>query len=168
VYADVLYQVGALSAFLRVAGMPLHHVKAHGALYNRATKNPETARAIAQAIKDFDPSLPLVVLPSTPLEEEARKLGAPVIAEAFPERGYSRDGRLAPRGLLGALIESPVEAARRAVQMVAKGKVETIDGGTVQVRAQTLCIHSDNPQAVEIARAIREALLAEGITIQTY
>lgn len=168
VYADVLYQVGALSAFLRVAGMPLHHVKAHGALYNRATRDPETARAIAQAVKDFDPSLPLVVLPSTPLEAEAEKLGVPVVAEAFPERGYNRDGRLAPRGLSGALIESPVEAARRAVQMVMKGEVETIDGGTVPVRARTLCIHSDNPRAVEIARAIRKAFLAEGITVQTY
>lgn len=168
VYADVLYQVGALSAFLKVARTPLHHIKAHGALYNRATKDPETARAIAQAARDFDPAIPLVVLPHTPLEVEAQKLGLRTIAEAFPERGYSRDGRLAPRGTVGAWIHSPAEAARRAVQMVVRGEVEAVDGGVVPVRTQTLCIHGDNPSAVEIARAIREALRAEGITIQTY
>lgn len=168
VYADVLYQVGALCAFLKVAQMPLHHLKAHGALYNLATKDPETARAIAQAVKDYDPQLPLVVLPHTPLEAEAQKLGLRTIAEAFPERGYSRDGRLAPRGTAGAWIHSPAEAARRAVQMVVRGEVEAVDGGMVPVRTQTLCIHGDNPSAVEIARAIREALQAEGITIQTY
>lgn len=168
VYADVLYQVGALSAFLKVTQAPLHHIKAHGALYNRATKDPETARAIAQAVRDFDPAIPLVVLPNTPLEVEAQKLGLRTIAEAFPERGYSRDGRLAPRGTAGAWIHSPAEAARRAVQMVVRGEVEAVDGGMVPVRTQTLCIHGDNPSAVEIARAIREALRAEGITIQTY
>ncbi len=168
VYADVLYQVGALSAFLKVAQAPLHHIKAHGALYNRATKDPETARAIAQAARDFDPAIPLVVLPNTPLEVEAQKLGLRTIAEAFPERGYSRAVRLAPRGTAGAWIHSPAEAARRAVQMVVRGEVEAVDGGMVPVRTQTLCIHGDNPSAVEIARAIREALRAEGITIQTY
>lgn len=168
VYADVLYQTGALSAFLRAAGMPLHHVKPHGALYNRATKDPQTARAIAQAVRDFDPSVPLVVLPNTPLESEAQALGLTTVAEAFPERGYSRDGRLAPRGTPGAWIHDPAEAARRAVQMVVKGQVEAVEGGTVPVRARTLCIHGDNPQAVEIARAVRNALLAEGVAIQTY
>lgn len=168
VYADVLYQVGALSAFLKVAGLPLHHVKAHGALYNRATRDPETARAIAQAARDFDPQVPLVVLPNTPLEQEAQRLGLRTVAEAFPERGYSRDGRLAPRGTPGAWIHDPAEAARRAVQMVVEGRVAAVDGDWVEVRAQTLCIHGDNPHAVEIARAVREALRAEGVTIETY
>jgi UPF0271 protein len=168
VYADVLYQVGALSAFLRAAGMPLHHVKPHGALYNRATRDPETARAIAQAVRDFDARVPLVVLPHTPLESEAQALGLSTVAEAFPERGYSRDGRLAPRGTPGAWIHDPALAARRAVRMVVEGQVEAVEGGTVPVRAQTLCIHGDNPRAVEIAQAVREALLAEGVSIETY
>lgn len=168
VYTDVLYQVGALNAFLRVRGLPLHHIKAHGALYNRATRNPETARAIAQAAKDFDPQVPLVVLPNTPLELEARRLGLRTIGEAFPERGYSSDGRLAPRGTPGAWIHDPAEAARRAVRMVVEGRVETVDGKWLEVRAQTLCIHGDNPNAVEIARAIRGALLAEGVSIETF
>jgi UPF0271 protein len=164
VYADVLYQVGVLSAFLKVTGIPLHHVKPHGALYNRATKDPQTARAIAQAVKDFDPRVPLVVL-GTPLESEAQEPGLSTVAEAFPERGYSHDGRLAPRGTPGAWIHDPALAARRAVQMVVKGQVER---GLVPVRARTLCIHGDNPQALEIAQAVREALLAEGVAIETY
>ncbi|AWR86157.1 LamB/YcsF family protein [Meiothermus taiwanensis] len=168
IYADVLYQVGALSAFLKVRGLALHHVKAHGALYNRATRDPETARAIAQAVRDFDPAVPLVVLPNTPLEQEAQRLGLRTVAEAFPERGYSRDGRLAPRGTPGAWIHEPEVAARRAVQMVVEGRVAAVDGGWVEVRAQTLCIHGDNPSAVEIARAVREALWAEGVSIETY
>lgn len=168
VYADVLYQVGALWAFLKVSQMPLHHIKAHGALYNRATQDPGTARAITEAARDFDPQIPLVVLPNTPLEAEARKLGLRTVAEAFPERGYASDGRLAPRGTPGAWIHSPELAARRAVQMVVEGRVEAVDGGWVEVRAQTLCIHGDNPNAVAIARAVREALEAQGIGIHTY
>ena len=168
IYADVLYQLGALSAFLRVAGLPLHHIKVHGALYNRATRDPETAQAIALAARDFDPRVPLVVLPNTPLESEAQRLGLCIVSEAFPERGYTSDGRLAPRGTPGAWIHDPAEAARRAVQMVAEGRVEAVDGGWVEVSAQTLCIHGDNPSAVEIARAVREALLAEGVVIQAY
>ncbi|MCS7058330.1 MAG: LamB/YcsF family protein [Meiothermus sp.] len=168
VYADVLYQVGALAAFLRVAGMPLHHVKPHGALYNRATRDAPTAAAIARAVRDYDPGLPLVVLPGTPLEVEAQRLGLRTVAEAFPERGYTQDGRLAPRGTPGAWIHDPELAARRAVQMVLRGQVETVDGGVVPVRAQTLCIHGDNPQALAIAKAVREALEREGVVVRTY
>ncbi len=168
VYADVLYQVGALAAFLRVAGLPLHHVKPHGALYNRATRDAATARAIAQAVRDYDPQLPLVVLLGTPLEQEAKALGLPVVLEAFPERGYTRDGRLAPRGTPGAWIHDPAEAARRAVQMVREGQVAAVDGGMVPVKAQTLCIHGDNPQAVAIAQAVRAALEAEGVSIRPF
>lgn len=168
VYTDVLYQVGALNGFLQAARVELHHIKAHGALYNCAARDAPTARAIAQAAKDFDPKVPLVVLPNTPLETEAQSLGLLTIVEGFPERGYSADGRLAARGTLGAWIHDPTEAARRAVQMVTKGTVTAVDGQVVPVRVQTLCIHGDNPNAVEIALAVRDALTAEGIRVGTY
>lgn len=168
VYADVLYQVGALSSFLKAARVPLHHIKAHGALYNRAAKDAPTAMAIAQAANDIDASIPLVVLPNTPLETEAQAVGLTTIVEGFPERGYTADGRLAPRGTVGAWIHDPLEAAQRAVQMVTRGTVTAVDGQVVPVRTQTLCIHGDNPNAVEIAQAVRKALEAEGIAIQTY
>lgn len=168
VYADVLYQIGAVSAFLRAAGLPLHHVKAHGALYNRAARDLETARAIAQAVRDFDPALPLVVLPGTPLEAGALEAGLRAVAEAFPERGYTRDGRLAARGQPGAIVHDPHEAARRAVAMALHGRVEAVDGGWVEMRPQTLCVHGDNPNAVQIARAVREALEAEGVRLVAF
>ena len=166
VYADVLYQIGALRAMLRVAGLPMQHVKAHGALYNRATRDPETARAIARAVHDFSGTLVMLVLPNTPLETEARALGVPVALEGFPERGYAADGRLAPRGTSGATIHDPAQAAQRALEMV-RGSVTAVDGTVIPVRVDTLCIHGDNPAAPEIARAVRGALEAEGIEVKS-
>jgi len=168
VYADVLYQLGALYAFLRVEGLPMHHVKPHGALYLKACRDRETARAIAEVVRAFDPGLPLVVLPGTVYEEEAVGAGLRVVREAFPERGYLKNGQLAPRSLPGSWITHPEEAARRAVRMVLEGKVEALDGGEVEVRAETLCIHGDNPRAPEVARAVREALAEAGVEVRAF
>ena len=168
VRADVLYQVGAFAAFARAAGLPLHHVKAHGAMTNRAWQHADTARAIAQAVLDFDASLPLVVQPGTLAESEARALGARVVLEGFPERAYLRNGQLAPRSMAGSSIHDPREAARRAVAMVTQGRVECLDGGVFELRPETLCVHGDNPHAPEIARAVRLALEAEGVTIGAF
>lgn len=168
VYADTLYQIGALEGFCRAVGLPMRHVKAHGALSNRAWADPETASAIAQATRDFDSQLPLMVLPGTHLESEAAKLKVPMILEAFPERAYLKNGQLAPRSMKGSSIHDPLEAARRAVLMVKEGRVETIDGGWFELKVQTLCIHGDNPHAPEIAKAMRGALEAEGIEIRTF
>ncbi|MEJ5337035.1 MAG: 5-oxoprolinase subunit PxpA [Thermus sp.] len=168
VYADVLYQIGALSALLKAEGLSLHHVKPHGALYLKACRDRETARAIAEAVRAFDPALPLVVLPGTVYEEEARALGLRVVLEAFPERAYLKNGQLAPRSMPGSWITDPQEAARRAVRMVLEGRVEALDGGEVEVRAETLCIHGDNPNAPLVVRAVREALLAHGVEIRAF
>lgn len=168
VYADVLYQVSALAGLCRAQGVALRHVKAHGALSTRAWTHAPTAAAIAQATRDADPALPLVVLPATLLETEARRLGLPVVLETFPERAYLRDGRLAPRSLPGSSIHDPREAARRAVMMVREGRIEALDGGHFEFEVDTLCIHGDNPHAVEIARAIRAALEAAGVTVRAF
>jgi 5-oxoprolinase (ATP-hydrolysing) subunit A len=168
VYADVLYQISALAGFAKVAGLPLRHVKAHGALANESWKNAETAHAIAKATRDFDANLPLMVLPGTLLETEALKLAVPIVLEAFPERAYLKNAQLAPRSLPGSSIHDPTEAARRAVLMVKEKRIEALDGGWVDLRVQSLCIHGDNPRAVEIAKTVRQALEAEGITIQTF
>ena len=168
VYADVLYQIGALHGFCRVAGLPLRHVKAHGALSTRAWTHPETAAAIAQATRDYDLHLPLLVLPGTHLAHQAQLLGVPVVIEAFPERAYLSDGRLAPRSLAGSSIHDPHEAARRAVEMVLHHRVAALDGGWFELHPQTLCIHGDNPNAVAIARSIRQALEAEGIVVEAF
>ncbi|WP_243028856.1 LamB/YcsF family protein [Thermus albus] len=168
VYADVLYQMGALYAFLRAEGLRLHHVKPHGALYLKACRDRETARAIAEAVKTFDPEVPLVVLPGTVYEEEARGAGLRVVLEAFPERAYLKSGQLAPRSLPGSWISDPEEAARRALRMVLEGKVEALDGGEVEVRAETLCIHGDNPNAPLVAKAVRRALEEAGIEVRAF
>ena len=168
VYADVLYQVSALAGMCRAAGVPLRHVKAHGALSTRAWTHAPTAAAIAQATRDFDPLLPLVVLPVTLLETEARRLGLPVILETFPERAYLQDGRLAPRSLPGSSIHDPQEAARRALMMVQEGRIEAIDGGFFAFEVDTLCIHGDNPNAVQITQAVRTALEAGGVQIRSF
>ncbi len=167
-YTDVLYQIGALAAFLRVEGMKMHHVKPHGALYLQMVRNKETAKAVAQAVKDYDPELPLVLLFGTPMEEAAREVGVRYVREAFPDRAYLSDGRLSPRSMAGSLIRDPQKAAERAVQMVLEGKIPALDGGEVAVQAETLCVHGDNPEAVEIARAVREALLAAGVEVAAY
>ncbi|RTG94721.1 hypothetical protein CSW44_07630 [Thermus scotoductus] len=168
VYADLLYQIGALYAFLKTEGLSLHHVKPHGALYLRACRDRETARAIAEAVKAFDPEVPLVVLPGTVYEEEARRAGLRVVLEAFPERAYLRNGQLAPRSLPGSWISDSKEAARRALRMVLERKVEALDGGEVEVKAETLCIHGDNPNAPEVARAVRRALEEAGIEVKPF
>ncbi|ADR36568.1 LamB/YcsF family protein [Oceanithermus profundus DSM 14977] len=167
-YADTLYQIGALAAFLKVEGMPLHHVKPHGALYLQMLRNEATAEAVARAVRDYDPELPLVLLPNTPMEAAARRVGVRYVREAFPDRAYLADGRLAPRSMEGALVRDPERAAERAVQMVLEGKVAALDGGEVEVRAETLCVHGDNPEAVEIARAVRRALEAAGVDVRSY
>jgi len=167
-YTDVLYQIGALAAFLRVEGINMHHVKPHGALYLQMVRNKETAKAVAQAVKDYDPELPLVLLFGTPMEEAALEVGVRYVREAFPDRAYLSDGRLSPRSMAGSLIRDPQKAAERAVQMVLEGKIPALDGGEVEVQAETLCVHGDNPEAVEIARAVREALLAAGVEVVAY
>ncbi|WP_457632344.1 LamB/YcsF family protein [Oceanithermus desulfurans] len=167
-YADTLYQIGALAAFLKVDGMALHHVKPHGALYLQMLRNEATAEAVARAVRDYDPELPLVLLPNTPMEAAAARVGVRYVREAFPDRAYLSDGRLAPRSMEGALIRDPERAAERAVQMVLEGKVAALDGGEVEVRAETLCVHGDNPEAVAIARAVRRALEAAGVDVRSY
>jgi UPF0271 protein len=168
VYADVLYQLGALYAFVKAEGLSLHHVKPHGALYLKACRDRETARAIAEAVKAFDPGLPLVVLPGTVYEEEAVRAGLRAVREAFPERAYLKSGQLAPRTMPGSWITDPEEAARRALDMVLRGRVEALDGGEVEVKAETLCIHGDNPRAPEVARAVRRALEGAGVGIRAF
>ncbi len=165
IYADVLYQISALSGMAKTQGLKLHHIKAHGALYNQAARDIAVAQAIAQAARDFDATLPFVGLPNSQLEQAALELGLTFIAEAFPERGYLKAGELAPRTMLGSSIHDPAVAAARAVQMVA-GKIQTLEGTWLKLQPQTLCIHGDNPNAVEIAKAVRQALELSGLEVR--
>lgn len=166
VYADVLYQVGALQAVCRAHGVRLAHVKPHGALYNQAAAEPALAAAIARAVRAADPALALVGLASSrAMREAAEAQGLRYSTEAFADRRYERDGTLTPRQEQGALITSAAEVAAQAVGIATRGEVVAQDGSIVRLAADTLCLHGDTPGALDIARAVREALLASGVTI---
>ncbi|MDA0166391.1 LamB/YcsF family protein [Solirubrobacter ginsenosidimutans] len=169
VHDDTLYQIGAMYAFTRAAGVELHHMKPHGALNTAvAEASDEHAEAIVAATQAFDDTLPIIAVAGSRLHRAAERLGQPVIAEGFPDRGYAPDGSLAKRGTEGAIIHDAEQAAQRAVRMAKEGTVEALDGTVIELTPGTLCIHGDNPGSVATAKAIRAALEREGITITAF
>lgn len=166
VETDVVYQVGALQAFVRSHGASLRHVKPHGALYNQAATDDELARAIARGVARVDRGLRLVGLAtSRAMREAAASEGLAFVAEAFVDRAYARDGALVPRSIEGAVIQDPAAAAQQALRLVRERRVSCLEGGEVEVEAQTLCLHGDNPHAIEIAWAVRQALDGAGVSV---
>lgn len=162
---DLLYQIGALEAFARVAGGAVRYVKAHGALYDAAARDEDHAAAIVEAVGLYDPALPLLCRPGTAQWRHAESAGLTPLPEAFIDRGYTPEGLLVPQGTEGALITDPEVAARRAVRMVVDNEVEAVDGTRVPIAPATLSVHSDTPGAPEITRAVREALTSAGVTV---
>ncbi|HLT59239.1 MAG: LamB/YcsF family protein [Limnochordales bacterium] len=161
----VTYQVGALQAFARACGARVEHVKAHGALYNRAADDEATARAIVEGALQADPDLVIVVLAGSRLEQVARAMGARVACEAFADRGYDARGRLVSRREPGAVIHDPDAVAERVWTMLREGRVRTVTGQWVPVRADTICVHGDSPGAVDILRRLRQHLLDQGVQL---
>ena len=158
-YNYVLYQAGALRAFVKAAGNTLHHVKPHGALYNQAAKDMKLARGIARAVKDLGPEVILYGLAGSYMIDAAKELDVPVWQEVFADRKYTKEGFLVPRTQAGAVIEDESEALNQAIDMSRNGKVTAIDGSEIKIQADTLCIHGDNQHAVEFAKKINSALL---------
>jgi UPF0271 protein len=166
--ADVLYQIGALEAFARAAGSGVRYVKPHGALYNRVAVDPVQAGAVVEAIRRYDPALPLLTLPGSAAMRAARQAGIPTVAEGFADRAYTREGRLVPRRQPGAVLHDPQVVAARAVRMATRQTVETIDGAEVTVHVQSLCVHGDTPGAVALAQAVRTALEDAGVALKAF
>lgn len=164
-YDLVVYQIGALLGFVRATGVPLAHVKPHGALYNMAARSTPLAGAIARAVRDVDPALLLVGLAGSELIAAGEGVGLATASEVFADRNYQSDGSLVPRNSPRALVGDPDDALRRVVRMVTEGVVVSLDGAEVPVRADTICVHGDGPHAAEIARALRAGLEAAGITV---
>ncbi|MBU3624710.1 LamB/YcsF family protein [Polynucleobacter sp. JS-Safj-400b-B2] len=158
-YNYVLYQAGALKAFVKAAGNALHHVKPHGALYNQAAKDMKLARGIVRAVKDLGPEVILYGLAGSCMIDAAKELNVLVWQEVFADRKYTKEGFLVPRSQAGAVIEDESEALNQAIGMSMNGKVTAIDGSEIKIQADTLCIHGDNPHAVEFAKKIKAALL---------
>jgi len=154
----VLYQMGALEAFVRRTGETMQHVKLHGAMYNVVSKDPVLAAAVVEAVAEFDRDLILVGFSGSQFLRLAQEAGLRVAHEAFADRAYLPDGTLVPRTSPGALIKDAASAATRALRMVTERLVQASDGQDIQVRADTICIHGDNPEAVTFARAVRQAL----------
>jgi UPF0271 protein len=153
----VLEQTRALQAVAAELGVELFHVKPHGALYNRAAVDEETARAVIAAMQELE-GLALVVLAGSPLAAWARSAGLDVLEEAFADRRYLSSGALAPRNQPGAVIESPNEVRAQAQKIAAGAALDTLDGGMLRVRADTLCLHGEGPRAAELARLLGEIL----------
>ena len=166
--AEVLYQIAALDGIARSEGGRVSYVKPHGALYNRAIRDPVQAKAIVEAVCRYDPALPLLTLPHGEAAKAGAAAGLTVVAEAFADRAYLDDGTLMPRGQPGAVLTDPEQVAGRAVGVATRQVVSAASGQDVPVPARSLCIHGDTAGAVGLARAVRAALAAAGVTVQPF
>jgi len=165
VYAQVVYQIGALKAIVESEGGKLVHVKPHGMLYNQAAVDSQLADAIARAVQAVDPSLILVGLANSELIGAAERLGLVARQEVFADRGYQADGTLVPRSQPGAIIESEQQAIEQTLNMVQHGKVLSISGEEVAVRADSVCLHGDGAHALAFARRLRAAFAEQHISV---
>ncbi|MGA5533965.1 LamB/YcsF family protein [Mycolicibacterium nivoides] len=166
--ADVIYQIAALQGIAQAAGTTVSYVKPHGALYNTIVSHREQAAAVAAAVTVVDAGLPVLGLSGSVFFEEARRRGLRTVAEAFADRAYQPDGTLVSRREPNAVLHDPVEIAARVAAMVTAGQITAVDGSVIPVIVESVCVHGDSPGAVEIAMAVRERLLAEGVTLSTF
>lgn len=161
----VQYQFGAAQAMARAAGGRVAHLKLHGAMSNMAMADADLSRRAFSAALEVDPDLTIFVLAATPMEEAARALGCRYACEVFADRGYADDGALIPRGQPDAIIEDPDVAVERMTAMLREGAIHCASGARLEARIDTICLHGDEPGAVEAARRLRAGLEAEGIAI---
>jgi UPF0271 protein len=160
---DVLYQIGALDAFCRVAGTRVRYVKPHGALYNRTVEDPIQAAAVVRAVQEYDPTLPVLGLPGSELLRQADAAGLHGVPEGFVDRNYTPQGHLVARSFPDALITDEDTVVARAVQMAQTGAVVAVDGTLLHLPVRSLCVHGDTPGAVNLARRVRTALESAGL-----
>ncbi|MCR5173250.1 MAG: LamB/YcsF family protein [Oscillospiraceae bacterium] len=164
--AYVLYQLGAMSAFCRAAGLPMQHVKPHGALYNMAGKDYALSKGICEAIREFDPGLIVLALSGGELLRCARDMGLRAASEVFADRAYEEDGSLVNRRKEGAMITDEDLAIERVIRMIKERKVTAVTGKDIPIQADSICVHGDGPKALAFVRRIREAVKAEGIELR--
>lgn len=165
VYALVAYQVGAFQALCHAAGTEMNHVKPHGALYNMAARDRALAEAVCHAVLAADSHAIVFVPPGSELEIAAKALGLKIATEFFADRNYNADGTLVSRADRAALLHDPNEAAECVIRMIRKGLVRTVDGSEISMRAHTICLHGDSPNAVAFAKQLRARLEQEKIAI---
>ncbi|KIP52139.1 hypothetical protein SD72_10635 [Leucobacter komagatae] len=166
--AGLIYQIGALQGLARAAGTEVRYVKPHGALYNSIAFNEAEAATVISAIKQINPEFALVCLAGSPLVEQARAAGLRAVTEAFADRAYEPTGALVSRSEPGAVLHDPDLVAERMLRLAQHGTVTARDGSEVAVHAESICVHGDSPDAVNMARAVRAALLGAGVTLQNF
>lgn len=162
-YAMILYQIAALHGMAATRGANLSHVKAHGALYNRAAVDEGVAQCLVRAVNALDPHICLIGLSGSAMEKAALETGMPFIAEFFTDRAYDDYVLLVHRSIPGAVLHDHPEMIRRVLQMLQTDHIYSIQGKLVKVKGDTLCIHGDHPEAVAFAKKLKSALLEAGI-----
>lgn len=166
--ADVIYQIGALQGLAKVAGTRVRYVKPHGALYNTIAHDRRQAGDVIAAIRAIDAGLVLVALAGAPLVGWAREAGLTVVSEAFADRAYTPEGTLVSRREKGAVLHDAQAVAARMLRLAREGVVEAIDGSSVRVQADSICVHGDSPGAVAMAREVRAVLEQAGVAVQAF
>jgi UPF0271 protein len=166
--ADVVYQLGALAGFARIAGDRVRYVKPHGALYNAIVHHEEQAAAVVAAVVAYDRTLPVLGLPGSAWLRLAADAGLTVVHEAFADRAYTPEGTLVSRRLPGAVLHDPAEIAQRCVAMAAGEPIRDVEGGELVLQPGSICVHGDTPGAVQIARQVRTALTTAGVELTPF
>ena len=164
----VMYQVGALRAFLEANGMQLQHVKLHGALYNMAAVDPDLSEAICRGIRSVAPDAVFLGLAGSKMAEAAQTVGLGFASEVFADRAYNDDGTLVSRKLPGAVLHDADAVIERVIRMVTEGRVRSINGVDIPIRADSICVHGDNPDALDFVYKIRNALEKAGIEVAAF
>ena len=165
---DLIYQIGALDGFARVAGSRVRYVKPHGALYNAIVAHEEQAAAVVAAVVAYDAALPVLGLPGSAWLRLAGEAGLTTVQEAFADRAYTPQGTLVSRRLPGAVLHDPAEIAQRCVAMATGRGITDVDGGDLALTAASICVHGDTAGAVDIARQVRAALADAGVALAPF
>ncbi|WP_305782634.1 LamB/YcsF family protein [Symbioplanes lichenis] len=166
--AEIIYQIGALDGLARAAGDRVLYVKPHGALYNTIVHHEQQAAAVVDAVRRYDPDLPVLGLPGSVFLHLAEEAGLRTVREAFADRGYNADGTLVSRREPGALLHDPAEVAERMVRLATEHTLVAVDGTVIKIEADSICVHGDSPGAVDMASSVAGALAAAGITITAF
>ena len=167
-YAMMVYQIGALAAFVKAEGARMQHVKPHGALYNMAAADEKLAEAVAEAVYKVDPSLILFGLSGSWMIKKAKDIGLRVAEEVFADRTYQKDGSLTPRRDPGAMISVEEDSLAQVLGMVKNAAVKSMQGDVISIKADTICVHGDGEHALMFSKRIKERLIAEGVAVSAF
>lgn len=165
---DIIYQIGALEGIAKTAGTHVRYVKPHGALYNRIATDEIQARAVVEAIAKYDNSLTILTLPNSVIISAAKEMGLKTATECFADRAYQHNGQLVPRNQPNAVLHNENAIIERALEMASSGTVTTVEGKTIDVKADSICLHSDTPGAGNLGRQIRNAMGKAGLVISPF